>query len=191
MRHCVHQPLPYLAATLLALILAIGPGLSIAAAQDRDRGDGPSGRLVPPGGDAGRGGWSLGVAVDPLETGVRVRSVAGGTAAQRAGLEPGDIIITVDGYQVGRVGGRDYPLDAELNRRADAAGRVRLLVQDTRGKGLVIRDVRLDRGGDRPQQQGVVTGEVTYRSDAPPPRDAELRVRVVKREFLGKQTIAE
>ena len=73
-------------------------------------------RLRPPG---ERDEWRLGVAVDMMEVGARVRSVDRGSPGDTAGLEIGDIIVTVAGFQVGLVDGRTYRLEDELQRQAD------------------------------------------------------------------------
>lgn len=113
-------------------------------------------------------------------------------------MERGDLIVNVEGYQVGRVGGRDYPLDRELDARADSNGRVRLLVQNRRNNQLVNIDVRLeqDRPGPGPNpgpgdRKVVVTGEASYRDRSALPRDAELRVKVTRKKILGSETLAE
>lgn len=108
------------------------------------------GRRIRPSPDRGR--WTLGITATDTETGVRVTRVIPRSAADRVGLERGDVIITVNGYQVGRVGGRLYDLPSELERRADRRGRVLLLVSNLRNGELVNLDVRLDprRGDDMP-----------------------------------------
>jgi S1-C subfamily serine protease len=94
-----------------------------------------------------RGDWKLGVWAYNTETGVVVTRVSPGSAAAREGLEPGDRIVSVGGYQVGYVGNLLYPLGFELNRHAGSRGEVLLLVQNVRGNELLNLDVRLDRGG--------------------------------------------
>jgi hypothetical protein len=126
---------------------------------DRDRGEGeateegmPKALLVPPDGDrrerfwAGR--WRLGVYTYDTDTGVVITRVLPGTPAWREGLEPRDVIVAVDGYQVGYVGRYLYPLGEELQRRADRNGRVTLLVQNRRDRRLLNLDVGLTRRGD-------------------------------------------
>src|SRR5690606_12194869 len=74
--------------------------------------------------------WRLGIDGDRTETGVVVRTVTRQSAAQKERIEVGDVIVAVEGFQVGLVSGRYYDLRDELNRRADPAGRVTMLVQD-------------------------------------------------------------
>ncbi len=102
----------------------------------------PGARLVPP---EWRPQWKLGVFAANTDTGVRVTRVIPGTPAQQAGLERGDTIVTIDGYQIGYVNGRPYPLGEELQRRAGRTGRVSLLVHNWRNGQLLNREVQLDR----------------------------------------------
>lgn len=129
---------------------------------------------------------------------MRIRAVDRGGAAESAGLEVGDLIVTVAGYQVGRVGGRVYTLENELQRQADAAGRVRLLLQNRRNNQLTNVEVRLQRGqagggsgGGGGGGDAIVRGLAIAPSDARLPRDAQLRVRLVRRALLGAKTYAE
>lgn len=107
------------------------PELQLAPRRDRDRFHDPR--------------WRLGVYAYDTNTGVRITRVLPETPAWRAGLERGDQIITVDGYQIGIVNGRLYPLGEELQRRADREGDVTLLVQNVRNGRLVNVDVGLER----------------------------------------------
>ncbi len=113
------------------------------------------------------------------------------SAAARAGLERGDVILTVNGYQVGRVGDRDFALDAELDLRADRSGNVRLLVEDRRNSRLTNVDVRLDREDGSTARPAVINGTVTWRERIALPSDARLVVRIVRHGFLSEENIAE
>ena len=99
-------------------------------------------RILPP-----RGDWKLGVWAYNTESGVVITRVASDSAAAREGLEAGDRIVSVGGYQVGYVGELLYPLGFELRRQADGSGRVLLLVQNVRNEDLVNLTVQLDRPG--------------------------------------------
>ncbi len=149
-------------------------------------------RVVPPEQRPG-GGWSFGAVTDSTDVGVRVRQVTPRSAAARAGLERDDVIVAVAGYQVGRVDGVEYPLDAELQRRAAQDGRVRLLVQDVRDRKLMNLDVQLDRPDTpgAPPSAGVLRGEASYRERMLLPAGSELRVRLVRRPILGKEVVAQ
>ncbi len=88
--------------------------------------------------------WTLGVALDNLDTGAIVRQVSNGSPAQRAGLEQGDLIITMGGAQVGLVNGRLNDVGEQIRRSADANGLVRALVLDARTMRLQNIDINLD-----------------------------------------------
>jgi putative lipoprotein len=189
---------------VLSLALAFGWGIVGQAAgqdrerdRDRDRDDilapgspdreedqwSAQPRIVPP--RPGRpdygARWQLGVEVDYRDHGAQVTQVVRRSAASRAGLEPRDVIVTVNGYQVGYVNGRLYSLERELDLRADRSGRVRLLVQDRRNGSLANLDVRLDPA-DRPRDPTRVrplTGTVTSQRLTRVPQPAVLSVRLV------------
>ena len=116
-------------------------GVPDASVQPRLKEFGP--RIVPP-----RSDWRLGVWVYNTETGVVITRVQRGSAAEREGLERGDRIVTVGGYQIGFVEDYLYPLGYELQRQADRRGNVALLVQNVRTDKLMSMRVRLD-GRDR------------------------------------------
>jgi hypothetical protein len=94
-----------------------------------------------------RRGLILGVQVRYLDTGARIVRVLPNTPAWRYGLEPGDVIVAIDGYQIGYVKRRLYDLPSELNMRARRSGWVRLLVQNVRNNQLVNVDVHLAGSG--------------------------------------------
>ena len=87
--------------------------------------------------------WWLGVYAYNTSTGVVVTRVVPNSPAARAGLEPRDQIVTVEGFQVGYMHRRLYPLGPELQLRADPNGQVRLLVQNWRNGELTNMDARL------------------------------------------------
>ena len=99
-------------------------------------------RWAPP-----RGEWKLGVWGYNTDSGVVITRVAPGSAAHGQGLEVGDRIVSIGGYQVGYVGDLLYPLGYELQRQAGPRGEVLLLVQNVRGKELMNLNVRLTGGG--------------------------------------------
>jgi uncharacterized lipoprotein YbaY len=78
------------------------------------------------------GSYRLGINVQNTPTGVLVVGVSPGSVAQASGIEAGDTLVTVGGYQVGYVGDRLFDVGDELARRVDAAGGVTLLVRDGR-----------------------------------------------------------
>lgn len=116
--------------------------------------------------------WRLGVSGDNTETGVLVRDVSNNSAASRARIEAGDLIVNVSGFQVGMVGGRLYDLVEEINRRADTSGFVTLVVQDHRSGRLASVRVKLD------DHQALISGTLVYRERNPLPSDAVVTVQI-------------
>lgn len=116
--------------------------------------------------------WKLGVLTDNLDTGVFVRQVAPNSAAARANLEVNDLIIAVSGQQVGMLDGRLVDLGTELKRRADSAGNVSLLVQDSRTGRLASIRVQLDGN------QSSLRGQVVIRDRSQLPADAQVIVGI-------------
>jgi PDZ domain len=101
-----------------------------------------------------RRGLILGVQVRYLDTGARIVRVLPNTPAWRYGLEPGDVVVAIDGYQIGYVNHRLYDLQSELNARVRHTGWVRLLVQNVRNSQLLNVDVHLaGRGGIFPRER--------------------------------------
>ncbi len=116
--------------------------------------------------------WKLGVRGDNSEVGVVVREVQPGSAADRARIEPEDIIVCVAGYQVGLVDGRLYDLADEINRRATDTGVVGLVVQDHRSMRLARVRVQLDHG------QQLLRGQLVLNTTASLPPDAVITVQI-------------
>lgn len=125
--------------------------------------------------------WYLGIEVEYRDHGAEVTHAERGSPARRAGLEPRDVIVTVDGYQVGRVNGRMYTLDRELELRADRQGRVTLLVQDRRARRLVSMPVRLEPAERRrdPIRSESIIGTIRSARFTAVPRRALLTVRLL------------
>jgi len=88
--------------------------------------------------------WRLGVQSRDTDTGVKIVEVVRGTAAHRAGLEAGDTIISVNGYQVGYVDGQLYDCGTEFERNTDQDGWVSLLIHNVRDRSLMNVRVQLD-----------------------------------------------
>lgn len=97
-----------------------------------------------PGATASRNSWQLGVTGKNMDVGVMIESIAPGSAASRRGLSVGDVIVCVDGDQVGVVGSKIYDMTEELNKHADANGGVTLLVQYRRNGQLRNLPIQLD-----------------------------------------------
>ncbi|MCA9080201.1 MAG: YbaY family lipoprotein [Planctomycetaceae bacterium] len=88
--------------------------------------------------------WRLGVYSKDSDTGVRIVQVVPNSAASRARLEAEDVIVSVNGYQVGYVNGALYDCSTEFERRADKDGWVSLLVQNNRDRSLVNVPLQLE-----------------------------------------------
>jgi len=101
----------------------------------------PQARYLPPGGHR-PGAYRLGINVQNSPVGVQVVNVNAGSVAQAAGIEPGDTILTVAGYQVGFVGERLFDLGDEIARRIDPTETVLLLIRNGRTGGLANVPVR-------------------------------------------------
>ena len=138
----------YLVVLVSYLLLGLG---SVGYAQDdRNRDESFNDSFADPNGFGGVGqsrylppgqrpptNFRLGIYSRNTDTGVLVTSVNAGSAAQQSGIEAQDIIIAVNGYQVGIINGRTYDIADELARRVDAQGRVMLLVRNHRDGRLV------------------------------------------------------
>ncbi len=88
----------------------------------------------------------LGVAVVSTCHGEEVTQVVPDSPASRAGLEPGDVIVSVDDVRVGVVNGRVYSL-APVVRGARAP--LKLMIRDVRTGNLVARTVDVSGGPPR------------------------------------------
>lgn len=117
--------------------------------------------------------YRLGINVQNLPTGVQVVSVSPGSLAQSAGIEAGDTIICVSGYQVGYVGDRLFDLGDEIARRVDASQAVTLLVRDGRSGGLENVPVRFGA------TSRAVTGRIFSADNQRLPGSAVTLVRVL------------
>jgi uncharacterized lipoprotein YbaY len=117
--------------------------------------------------------WRLGVAIENMETGVLLTDVERGLPADNAGLERGDVIIAVGGYQVGYVNGALFDLGDELRRRTEPTGKVTFLVFDGRNRQLRSMPVTLVQ-----QSQGKVRGQVACRERISLSSQAVLTVRL-------------
>ncbi len=116
--------------------------------------------------------WRLGVDGIETETGILVRSVAPRSAAEKARIEVDDLIVAIEGFQVGIVAGRLYSLDDELNQRANATGVVTLLVQVHISGRLASIRAQLDGS------QNTLSGTLVYSGRTPIPSDAIVTVEI-------------
>lgn len=130
--------------------------------------------------------WRLGVMSRDTEQGVRIHEIVRGSAAERAGLEVNDLIVNVQGYQVGIVNGTLFELAREFERNADQNGMVTMLVQDNRTKNLINLSVQLDSRFSRIQGTlGLNTGNTI-------PNDAKISIELqeIVRQGAPPLTIA-
>ena len=131
--------------------------------------------------------WRLGVNIRNLETGVQITEVFPGGSAERHGIEAGDVLITVNGHQIGNVLGREIDIADAFEQSADAQGRVVFLIRDQRTSTLQNRLVRLTpRAGnvvvERPVPVPVVgriRGSVGYREKALLPINTIVEVQLI------------
>ena len=131
--------------SLFCLALACGAGAERSLAQDvrtRDPGSVVVGGVPAPIAAAALvaprpAQLPLGIMAKNTPTGVEIVSVNPGSVAQASGLQAGDTIINVAGYQVGMVGDRVYDVGDEVARHVNAAGQVPLLVRNGRTGALV------------------------------------------------------
>lgn len=139
--------------------------------------------------------WQLGVQVRNTETGVLLTSVSPGSIAARNGLEAGDTIVTVAGFQVGYVDRRLYDLGDELTRNVDRQGQVTVLVVRRRDGQLINNYLNFaaggggggSGGGGGPVNSVSVRGEIEARGNQRLSQNAIQVVRVVDVTHPGWQ----
>lgn len=165
------------------------PSVAAQDARDRDRDSSGGGgapnaangpgdaRLLPPGlpqlGPGQAPIHRLGILSRNTNTGVEILQVSPNSVAQRAGLEAGDVIVTVAGYQVGMVGERLFDIGDELARRVDRRGRVTLLVRNRRDGALYNVPCAF------PVAMHLITGRITAADNRPLMANNSLTIRVV------------
>ena len=126
--------------------------------------------------------WKLGVYSKDTSTGVQIVQVVQNGAAQRAGLEKDDIVLSVNGFQVGYVNGTLYDCGTEFERLADKNGGVSLLVFDNRTRSLTNLPVQLD---SRLLRLG---GTLTWRDTVSLPARSTAVVELRERARVGAPT---
>ncbi len=134
---------------------------------------------VPP----GNRNWPLGATGTNSDTGVIVRQVIPNSIAAQNGINVGDTIVCVGGAQVGRVGNQVFDVTEEINRRADARGRVSLVVQDSRS--LQLRPIRMRLNDPQTSPQGGLSGTLFVNSGQLPPNAiATVQLENVDRPYF-------
>jgi uncharacterized lipoprotein YbaY len=151
----------------------------------------PQGRYLPPGARPPEQP-TVGAQVRYTDAGVVLTRIQPGSAAERAGLETNDTIVTVGGYQVGIVDGRRFDLSDEIARRIDGRGRVTLLVLDHRNRRLVNVPLTL-RGDAVPAGQWAVLGDLRLPGGLPlsPASRATIRLLDVTRPLANEPPLAQ
>jgi putative lipoprotein len=119
---------------------------------------------------------------------VVVLRVVPGSVAQRIGLEAGDTILTVSGYQVGMVEGRIYDVGEEISRRMNRQGSATLLVLNQRNGQLINIPVETDVAPDAAVLGTVMTND---RQSVFPSMMMDLRIIDVTHPQWRDVTIAE
>ena len=119
------------------------------------------------------GAYRLGINIQNTPVGVQVVEVGPTSLAKSAGVEAGDTIVAVGGYQVGYVGEKLFDLGDELARRVDPSESVTLLVRSGRTGGLANVPVRFASASKS------VTGRIVSDGRARLPASGTVTVRVL------------
>ncbi|MFM8706672.1 MAG: YbaY family lipoprotein [Planctomycetia bacterium] len=117
--------------------------------------------------------YPLGIMARNTATGVEVVSVNQGSVAQSAGLQSGDTIVTVGGYQVGLVGDKLYDVGDEVSRRVAPNGQVPLLVRNGRTGTLLLTPAQFG------STSRAITGVLTTAQGVQVPSTAVITVRLL------------
>jgi uncharacterized lipoprotein YbaY len=133
-------------------------------------------RYLPPPGSAG---FQLGVRVANRDVGAQITGVLPGSAAARAGLERNDLVVNVQGQQVGYVNGRLNDLGDACSRLADPQGRVTLLVRNNRTGQLLNVPAQLAPAGGGGGGTAV-NGNLFCPAGAPLDPSSTFTVRIVE-----------
>ena len=119
------------------------------------------------------GAYRLGINIQNTPVGVQVVEVGPNSLAKTAGVEAGDTIIAVAGFQVGYVGEKLFDLGDELARRVDPSESVTLLVRNGRTGALANVPVRFASAAKS------VTGRILSDGRARLPASGTVTVRVL------------
>ncbi len=80
--------------------------------------------------------WKLGVGIQNTDIGAVVTIVSPGSAAQQAGINVNDVIVSAGPSRLGLIDNRAVELAEEIRRYADYNGRINLVVLDSRTRQL-------------------------------------------------------
>ncbi len=115
----------------------------------------------------------LGAYLENTSTGVNIKEVIPGSIAAANGLEAGDTIVAVSGYQVGVVNERVYDAVDEIQKRMDGAGYCNMLVLSRRNGRLI--NTQLNTSG---VSMPVITGQVSVFQAMSVPSGSYLKVEL-------------
>jgi uncharacterized lipoprotein YbaY len=119
------------------------------------------------------GAYRLGINIQNTPVGVNVVEVGPTSLAKSAGLEAGDTIVAVSGYQVGFVGEKLFDLGDEIARRVDPSEHVTLLIRNGRTGNLTNVPVRFASASRN------VTGRIVSDGRGRLPASGVVTVRVL------------
>ncbi|MEM8670001.1 MAG: YbaY family lipoprotein [Planctomycetota bacterium] len=117
--------------------------------------------------------WRLGVSGSNTNEGVIVERVTRGSAAERAGILRGDLIVAVGFNRVGIVGRRMIELRDQIDRSVDARGIVEILFQNRRTLQLSSVRIQLDSG-----RESALTGQLRLPPSVRLPIDAVITIQL-------------
>lgn len=146
-----------------AAVIVITVGLNVLRAQPQVPARPPEKTLIEEGRKS-----KLGVYHRTVANGALIVYVVSDSPAYKGGLEPGDVIISVDGFTVGFIDGVEYPLQSET-RRVKGTGAFK--IRSVRTGEIVTRDIKL---GDDPGGVGPDSGPPKAPDD-PGPKPASSR----------------
>jgi len=86
----------------------------------------------------------LGVKAVTRANGALILEVAKDSPADKAGIEPGDLIVSVDGFTIGIIDNLEYPLQSEL-RRVKGTGEFK--IRNWRTGEVQTRKINLEAKG--------------------------------------------
>lgn len=127
--------------------------------------------------------WRIGVGIDNRDIGAIVTQVQPGSAAQQAGIVPGDVIVGAGPNRIGLVDGRIIELAEVARNFADNFGRISLLVLDSRSRQL--RNVPINMMSTATSLSGSLT--LVDNGFLPTDATAVVELRNVSRPFFQVQ----
>lgn len=121
-----------------------------------------------------RRNFQLGANIQNRLTGVEILQVLPGSVAQNIGFQAGDVIVNVEGYQVGIVKDRIFDVVEEIQRRMEMSSQgVNILV--FRNQTRQLENVRLDMNAVAGPS---LTGSIAIQTNQALPQGTTLRVEL-------------